>query len=156
MTTLHRKELHFQRKVLEVNDGVLTSFSNIEKLRVNLQTRPDSTVYSITVLYLIYKTIEKNPEITVNRLKAFLQQEYFIPNSIITGSLASLVSPSLYGVVSRFNTCKRRDIVHLRVKKETEFTMTFLTFLYLVETQYKELLCFEPPKFTKSKNRKSN
>lgn len=63
--------------------------------------------HTVTALYLVYKTIEANPRITVSRLKKLLQQEYFLSDKEIDSSLAGLVSPSLFNAVSRWQNPKR-------------------------------------------------
>ena len=63
--------------------------------------------HTVTSLYLVYKTIEANPRITVSRLKKLLQQEYFLSDKEIDSSLAGLVSQSLFNAVSRWQNPKR-------------------------------------------------
>ena len=101
--------------------------------------------HTVTLLYIIYRTIEANPRITVARLKTLLQQEYFLTDKDIDSGLAGLVSPSLFNVVSRWRNPKRpiEDTVLTVRENNPEFSDWIKTQL----GEYQELAVIRPPIF---------
>ena len=101
--------------------------------------------HTVTSLYLVYKTIEANPRITVARLKRLLQQEYFLSDKEIDSSLAGLVSSSLFNAVSRWQNPKRNiedTVLSVRANNEE-----FDNWLDTTKASYPELSIIRAPVF---------
>lgn len=63
--------------------------------------------------------IEANPNITLNRLKAFISKEFLIPDSFIDGAVAALCNKQLLNLVSRWqhhNNVNTDKGIHLTVR----------------------------------------
>jgi hypothetical protein len=119
-----------------------------EKFVFNLM-QPDDRPGKITLLYIVYKTIETNTGITINQLKWLLDTEYMLQNDVVSGTVAALTSKTLFNCVSRWQPPKssqqRSDAVHLRVRKDSrEFDKWYENSL----TEFPELLVFIPPVFS--------
>lgn len=116
---------------------------------MKLQANQDGRLYGVTVLYMVFKTIEANPNITINQLKHLLKQEYFIPYNVIQGCLATLTSASLYGCVTKFK--KSNDSIektHLHAKPEHKLPKVFTEWKQSLENDLPELLVFTSPKLS--------
>lgn len=131
-------------------DSITSSTSSgIETLSRNLQASHSSRVYSVTMLYIVYKTIEKNPNITTNQIKHLLQQEYFIQPSVVEGTLGSLSASTMFGCVSRFKKPEESiEKTHFHIKASNA-TGVFQDWLEAVTKEFPELLVFKAPLLVK-------
>ena len=125
-----------------------------EKFAENLM-RPDLTqVHTTTVLYMVYKTIEANDNITLNQLSWTLGVEFMLKEEMVAGAVASLTSKSLFDCVCRWQAgskkkddeSHRRPTVHLRVR---DGSPDFKAWLGAALQTNPELAVFSPPAFTK-------
>lgn len=115
-----------------------------QQFGVLMGKRDDS--YHVAVMYLVYKTIEVNSQITINRLKALLTTEYLIEDGVIEGAITSLMSRSMFDCVSRWrNPGKPVGETQLSITKPPPDE--FCKWLSMTTTQYPELLVFIPPVF---------
>lgn len=122
-----------------------------EKFSSNL-LHPEDRAFDITVLYIVYKTIEKNQSITLNQLRWILFHEYMLQNSTVDGAVASLTSKSLFNCVSRWTPPRKSDTIHLRTKPNAP---SFTEWLKKTTNERPELLIFTPPNFSPAKNNQS-
>lgn len=121
-----------------------------EKFVFNL-LNPDSRSGKVTILYIVYKTIESNSSITLNQLKWILDAEYMIPNDAVAGAVAALTSKTLFSCVSRWQPPRaagaqhRSDTIHLRLRKDPpkDFTKWYSDSI----AEFPELSIFSPPIF---------
>jgi len=121
-----------------------------EKFVFNL-LNPESRSGKVTILYMVYKTIESNSSITLNQLKWILDTEYMIPNDAVAGAVAALTSKTLFSCVSRWQPPRapgaqqRSDTIHLRLRKDApeDFTQWYSDSV----TEFPELCIFSPPIF---------
>ena len=121
-----------------------------EKFAFNLLS-PAERAGKVTLLYIVFSTIEANTSITLNQLKWLLDTEYMIPNDVVAGAVASLTSKSLFNCVSRWqphrNQSNAGDVkgaVHLRVRRDSpEFNEWYNESV----KSYPELAVFYPPLF---------
>lgn len=121
-----------------------------EKFAFNLLS-PNERAGKVTLLYIVFSTIESNTSITLNQLKWLLDTEYMIPNEVVSGAVASLTSKSLFNCVSRWQPHRNpatpavtKGAVHLRVRRDSpEFNDWYKGAL----TSYPELAVFYPPLF---------
>lgn len=119
---------------------------DIEKISRNLLARSGTKVYDLTILYIVYKTIEGNPNITVNKLSHFLQQEYMIKPNVVESAVGSLSSKTLLGSVTRFQRQGSPvEQAHLHVKPESEIPVTFTEWLSTTLQEFPELAAFVAP-----------
>ncbi len=124
--------------------------NDIEAFSRNLQASHTSRIYGVTALYITFKTIEANPNITVNQLKGLLQQEYFIPPTIVAGSIASLRNEAMFNCITRFQrTGSDINTSHLHARSEVEYPEVFIGWMKEVTTSFPELLSFHPPRYVK-------
>lgn len=108
---------------------------------------PDSTAYSSTILYMVYKTICANDNITLNQLRWSLNTEYLIPPAAIDAAVASLTSKSLFDCVCRWQPKNsEQKNVHLRAR---ELDSTFGEWLDATLSTFPELCIFVPTAFSK-------
>lgn len=115
-----------------------------QQFGVLMGKRDDS--YHIAVMYIVYKTIEVNSQITINRLKALLTTEYLIEESVIDGAIASLMSRSMFDCVSRWrNPGKPVGETQLSITKPPP--EEFCKWMTRTTDQYPELSVFIPPVF---------
>jgi hypothetical protein len=77
-----------------------------QKLSRNLSSA-DQDAYHTSVMYIVYKTIQANRRLTVNKLKALLCVEYLIKDEMIDGVLSGLVSRSMFACVKRWRNPER-------------------------------------------------
>jgi hypothetical protein len=123
---------------------------SIETLAFYLQEKPTSEIYKKLALFLVYKTIEANPNITINQLKHLLSQQYFLNTSAVEGAIGALISDQLYGCVSRF---QRRgaslETAHLNLKRVKSEAMT--NWLETLELEHPEFFVLESPKYVSGK-----
>ncbi len=122
-----------------------------EKFVFNL-LNPEQRAGKVTILYIVYRTIEANASITLNQLKWILDAEYMIPNDMVTGAVAALTSKSLFNCVSRWQPPRgrasqqqRSDTIHLRMRKES--SPDFLKWYADSRKEFPELDVFIPPIF---------
>jgi hypothetical protein len=121
----------------------------LETLSRILQSARNSRVYSVSVLYIVYRTIEKNPDITINQLRHLLQQEYFIPFSATEGSLASLSSAKVWGCVTRWKKPEDSiDKTHFHLKPG-DMPTRFSDWINSVIIEFPGLLSFQPPELVR-------
>lgn len=113
-----------------------------EKFSFNL-LHPEHRAFDITILYMVYKTVERNTSITINQLKWVLENEYLIRENIIDGALSSLTSKSLFACISRWSPPTNANATHLRTKKSADFDKWLAQSL----KDYPELSIFTPPEF---------
>lgn len=119
-----------------------------EKLSFNL-LHPESKAFNITILFIVYKTIDRNKAITLNQLKWLLNSEYMLANTLVEGAVASLTSKSLFNCVSRWQPPRNTDTVHLRPRPANEFSKWLEQNL----KDYPELAIFNPPEFVPAQAR---
>jgi hypothetical protein len=120
--------------------------ADIEKFTVNLRAPTNSSVYKDTTLWIVYKTIENNPNITINKICFLLNKEYNIPIGVSKAAILSLTSPSFFGVVTHFyrpNT--PNEMAHLHLKSENKWTGVFKLWLNKIKVTNPELGIFIPP-----------
>ncbi len=123
-----------------------------EKFSSNLMC-PDQAQFSTTVLYMVYKTIEANNNITLNQLRYTLCNEYMLKEDAVAGAVASLTSRSLFNCVGRWSPRQAgnqpydaaNQRIHLRVRNDDEFSSWLANAL----GENPELEVFQPPAFNK-------
>jgi hypothetical protein len=106
---------------------------------------PEGRPFSIAVLYIVYKTIEANDNITLYKLKRLLSSDLMIADSVINGAVASLSSKSVFNVVNKWTkpkTDSTNEVVHLRLYRETN--TEFQTWLTSATHEFPELVSFTP------------
>ena len=118
-----------------------------EKFSSNL-LHPEERAFNLTVLYIVYKTVERNPSITLNQLRWTLFHEYMLQNCVVDGAIASLTSKSLFNCISRWTPPRKNDTIHLRTRQDAPAFQEWLT-RTLVD--HPELEIFTPPSFSPSK-----
>ena len=125
------------------------------KFSANLMQSPDQSAFSTTILYMVYKTIEANDNITLNQLRFVLNAEYMLREETIEAAVASLTSKSLFDCVGRWQPRRSKQTavekqdsgaarVHLRVHKEC---LEFNTWLASTLKSNPELVVFAAPLF---------
>lgn len=119
-----------------------------EKFSFNL-LHPEDRAFDITVLYMVYRTIEQNQSITLNQLRWMLYHEYMLQNTVVDGAVASLTSKSLFDCVSRWTPPRKNDTIHLRTRKGSA---AFDEWLSRNTAERPELLIFTPPIFSAKGN----
>lgn len=124
-----------------------------EKFAQTLMRQDETGPYTAAVLYMVYRTIEANGNITLNQLRWSLGVEFLLKDETIEGAVASLTSKSLFDCVVRWQSPTKKDDkvrpqtprVHLRArpKPHPEFDK------WLVDLMVKqpELAVFTPPPF---------
>lgn len=129
--------------------------SSIETLSRNLQAAHNSRVYNVTALYIVFKTIENNPNITTNQIKHLLQQEYFIAPSVVEGALGSLSATTMFGCVTRFKKPEEPlEKTHFHIRTG-DYPEVFQDWLNDVNSEFPELLNFHAPKLVKRVSKSS-
>lgn len=113
-----------------------------QRLIENLSSTGDAN--STTVIYLVFKTIQSNPRISVNRLNTLLGEEYFLTAQTINSAVAGLVSRSMFNAVSRWRNPKR-DILDTQVTARETLPPEFQNWLSDAEQTFPELLIFQAP-----------
>lgn len=113
-----------------------------ERFSFNL-LHPENKAFTITILYIVYKTIERNRGISINQLKWLLSTEYMLNNTVVEGAVTSLTAKTLFNSVSRWQSPRQHETVHLRIKECTEFSK----WLENSEKNHPELLIFTAPDF---------
>lgn len=103
--------------------------------------------YRKCLLYIVFKTIETNRNITANQLGTALESSLPVKAEDVQQAIKALTSPSLFNCVSRWQPPKTQAI-HLRVKKEFDFSN------WLTDTvkSIPELHAFDVPVILKSAN----
>lgn len=92
-----------------------------EKFSFNL-LHPESRPFKTTILYMVYKSIELNKGISLNRLKWLLMSEFMMKEETVDGAVQSLTSKPLFNCVSRWQPPNKKDYVHLRCRKNDDWT----------------------------------
>lgn len=120
-----------------------------EKFAQNLMSR-ESKPFPATILYMVYKTIEANNNITTNQLTWLLGSDCMLHADTISGALTSLTSKSLFNCVSRWQPQPTKGgstsrPTHLRVREPA--SNSFSEWLVTTVAEYPELEVFEPPLF---------
>lgn len=107
---------------------------------------PAGRSFNIVVLYIVYKTIEANDNITLNKLKRVLDSDLMLKDSVVDGAVASLSSRSVYNAVTRWVRPKSApEITHLHVKKASDQEdADFSKWLVATTEEFPELLLFNP------------
>lgn len=103
-------------------------------------------VHHMAVMYVVYKTLEKNTQLTLNRLKALLTVEYMIPEESINGALAALISRSMFNCVTRYKS-PDKSIDEMQVSVTKPPPEEFLVWLARVSESHPEFTVFDPPVF---------
>lgn len=134
----------------QINGIDMNTLEAKEQFSSNL-LHPGERAFNVTVLYIVYKTIEKNRSITLNQLRWILFHEYMLQNSIVDGAVASLTSKTLFNCVSRWSPPRKSDTIHLRTKEEAAFD----NWLKKTTDERPELLIFDAPNFSPAKNNQS-
>src|SRR5476651_2466850 len=102
-----------------------------EKLASSLMRPEDREQYTSTILYMVFRTIEANDNITLNQLRWTLSAEYLLRDEVIEGAVASLTSKSIFNCVRRYQKPRSKlrsatdsQPVHLRAcaDKPQEFS----------------------------------
>lgn len=119
------------------------------KLSFNLQHR-ESEAFSVTLTYIVYKTIEKNYNITLNQLKGLFQQHYLMlaKDDVIESTVGSLIAKTLFDSVTRWQRPGNAHAIHLRVKENKDFEK----WMQKVLSDHPELDAFEAPIYTRSES----
>lgn len=91
------------------------------KFSKNLLNR-SSDAYTITVMFMVFKTVERNPDITLNQLRWILNTEFFIHESAVDGAVAALSNKNLYNALIRWTPRKSR-IPRLKVKEDSRYAI---------------------------------
>ena len=108
--------------------------------------QPSALAYKVASLYIVYKTIEANDNITLNKLKRLLNSDLLIKPEVIDGAVASLSSASIFNVVSKWirpYEKNQSEVIHLRLTKEP--APEFVTWVGLALKEFPELSAFIPP-----------
>lgn len=113
-----------------------------EKFSFNL-LQPESKACSTTILYMVYKTIELNRGISLNKLKWLLSSEFMLQSAPVDGAVASLTSKPLFNCVSRWQPPGNAEHVHLRCRNNAEFSK----WLEKALNEYPELSIFVAPDY---------
>lgn len=121
-----------------------------EKLASNLMSL-SGRAHDRTLIYIVHKTIEKNPNITLAQLEWLLSTEYLLSSDVISRIVASLMSKTLFECVSRWQPPGRSETIHLRIKESVEFNQ----WMERSVKEHPELLVFNPPIF-QPRNKKKN
>lgn len=130
----------------------MNSIQAKEKFAAGLMRQASAENYTSIVLYIVYKTIEANDNITLNQLRWALGAEYLLKDDVIDGAVASLTSKSIFNCVKRYQPprAKVRTIsgakpVHLRaIKQDVGEFKTWLAALLITQP---ELAVFRPQTF---------
>jgi len=143
-------------KLTEVPEVVSTTqvAKDIATISRNLQARHDSETYSSYVLFIVFRTIEANPDITINRLQHFLYQVFFIPRNITQSTIGSLVDQGMFGAVTRYQ--RPQDSIeksHLHAKADSDIPEVFRAWLDVLFEEHPELRSFQPPVFAKKNSK---
>lgn len=121
--------------------------SHKQQLVANLALPVSDPRFNTTLLYLTYRTIEKNKSLTIWQLKKLLTGKYFIDERIIDSCLAGLTSSELFNAVRRFQNHGESSPT-LKVK-EDNLPEEFREWLRATEETYPEVLTLDPPIFKK-------
>jgi len=107
---------------------------------------PGDRAHSVAVLYIVYRTIESNDNITLNKLKKLLAQDLMIKEGAVEGAVATLSSKSLFDSVNRWvkpaSQGTTYEIVHLRAHKE--IGDEFKSWLAATQEEFPALTSFVP------------
>lgn len=101
-----------------------------------------SIEYQRAVIYIVYRTIESNRRITLNRLKHLLLGDLLFSSQLVDGAVAVLSSKSIFASVSMFQI-KSSGVpnFHLDIKPTEEF----IRWLSVTEFLLPELVHYTPP-----------
>lgn len=123
------------------------------KLSFNLQHR-EAEAFNITLTFIVYKTIEKNYNITLNQLKGLFQQHYMMltKEDLIESVVGSLIAQSLFNCVTRWQRPGNANAIHLRIKENSSFD----AWMKKVLQDHPELVAFDPPVYTRAENNKQS
>lgn len=114
-----------------------------QKLCFNLSGQ-DAELHHTTVLYIVYRTIERNKKLTVNKLKALLSAEYLLSDALIEGALSGLVSRSMFACVKRWRN-PQRPVGDMQIYVTEPPPDEFVEWLARTEAKHPELKVFDPP-----------
>lgn len=142
----------------------MTSMEAKQRFAQTLMQKDKTENYTGAVLYMVYRTIEANNNITLNQLCWSLGVEFLLKDDTIEGAVASLTSRSLFDAVIRWQTPTgkasptdstlhlrvRPKPVHLRVRPKP--TPEFDAWLEALLKRQPELLVFTPPPFNASRS----
>lgn len=92
-----------------------------EKLALLLMSDSDDS--RRLLLFIVYKTIEKNPGITINQLASLLKSKIAISRERVDSAVSALTSEDLFNAISVWTN--RPGVVHLRCKEFDEWLSTF-------------------------------
>jgi hypothetical protein len=112
------------------------------KLGFNLQHK-DAEAFNVTLTFIVYKTIERNYNITLNQLKGLFNSHYMMVTSdeLIESTVGSLLAKSLFDCVTRWQRPNSTHAIHLRVKENPSFE----SWMQKMMNDYPELKSFEAP-----------
>lgn len=114
-----------------------------QKLSFNLSGQ-DAELHHTTVMYMVYRTIEKNKKLTVNKLKALLSAEYLLGDAVIEGALSGLVSRSMFACVKRWRN-PNRPVGDMQIYVTEPPPDEFIEWLSRAEGRHPEFRVFVPP-----------
>lgn len=111
-----------------------------EKFSFNLMY-PESAASKCTILYTVYRTIEKNGGISLSRLQMLMHSEYGMMPDVVQRAVAALTGHSLFNCVSRWQHVDATDYAHLRARPNPAWHQWLAKSL----EEFPELAEFEPP-----------
>lgn len=106
----------------------------------------NSELFKTVILYITYKTIESNKQISINRMKALLSSEFLWTDRLIDGAIASLVSSSCFQAVHKWRPPKS-EVGSTRLSITYPPPAEFKLWLEKVISAHPELQAFTPPVF---------
>lgn len=121
-----------------------------QQLVANLALPVNDPRFNTTVIYLTYRTIEKNQSLTIWQLKRLMIGKYFLDDRVIDSCLAGLTGSELFNAVRRFQKHGESSPT-LEAKAQEKLPKDFLTWLSSAEKDFPELLALDPPIFLKKK-----
>ena len=107
----------------------------------------DDRAFGIAVLYIVYKTIESNDNITLNKLRRLLSSDLLLKDSTIDGAVAALSSRSVFNAISKWTKPQAESVVHLRLPKTN--SLEFTSWMNHTLGEFPELLSFAPTSLTR-------
>jgi hypothetical protein len=117
-----------------------------EKVGINFSRKGSRDLY-VTTSYLVLKTIEYNPNITLNQLEWVLSSEFMLSLEDIRPALVTMCNKNLLGFVSRWNQTGT-DVTHYRLRSEKSNEK--LKWEESALTEFPELTVIVPPTFSKN------
>lgn len=126
-----------------------------QQLAMLMMNQSQVEEFKPALIYMVFKTIEANNNITLNQLRWTLNTEYMLNPREIEGAVACLTSNSLFGCVSRYQPPRRKmrsrigdTPVHLRARQDQ--SCDFMRWVTELLSRTPALLEFVPPRFSRS------